>query len=68
VSPRRATLDKGRQEIWPLIMEKAYAKLHGGYHQINKGGDPAQAMPSSPGMIAPMSIRSRLPRARCSRI
>jgi len=34
----------GRQEIWPLVMEQAYAQKHGGYEKIGKGGFPADAM------------------------
>jgi hypothetical protein len=29
---------KGNQEIWPLVIEKAYGQSKGGYDAINKGG------------------------------
>jgi len=29
---------------WPEVLEAAYAKTHGGYDAIGKGGDPAKAM------------------------
>ncbi len=28
-------------ELWPLVIEKAYAKLDGGYQRVGKGGSPA---------------------------
>jgi hypothetical protein len=31
-------------ELWPAIMEKAYAKWKGGYQQIGMGGDPCDVM------------------------
>jgi hypothetical protein len=34
----------GNVEIWPLILEKAYAQMRGGYGEIGKGGQPAKAM------------------------
>ena len=34
----------GADEIWPLIIEKAYAKLRGGYDVIGSSGDPGKAM------------------------
>jgi hypothetical protein len=34
----------GKQEIWPLVLEQAYATKHGGYETIGKGGWPADAM------------------------
>lgn len=35
---------KGEEEMWPLIMEKAYAQKHGGYDKIGDGGWPADAL------------------------
>jgi hypothetical protein len=32
------------QEVWPLVMEKALAKLYGGYAEINRGRSPALAL------------------------
>jgi hypothetical protein len=32
------------QEVWPLVMEKAFAKLYGGYAEINRGHSPALAL------------------------
>jgi Calpain family cysteine protease len=34
----------GKKEIWPLLLEKAYAQVNGGYSEIDKGGDPADAL------------------------
>jgi hypothetical protein len=34
----------GQGEIWPLVIEKAYAQWKGGYDQINKNGDAGQFM------------------------
>jgi hypothetical protein len=34
----------GSLEIWPLIIEKAYAQMKGGYDKIGNGGWPADAM------------------------
>lgn len=31
-------------ELWPAVMEKAYAKLWGNYGAVGSGGDPAAAM------------------------
>lgn len=34
----------GNKEIWPLVLEQAYAQKHGGYEKIGKGGMPSNAM------------------------
>jgi hypothetical protein len=34
----------GTREIWPLVMEQAYAVLNGGENHIARGGSPADAM------------------------
>jgi hypothetical protein len=39
-------------EIWPLVMEKAYAQLRGGYNAIAHGGFPADAMQALTGCEA----------------
>ena len=33
-----------RREIWPAIVEKAYAQMNGGYNAIGNGGNAADAM------------------------
>jgi hypothetical protein len=38
------TDSNGRTEIWPLIIEKAYAQYKGGYDDIGGGGDPANTL------------------------
>jgi hypothetical protein len=35
---------EGKKEIWPQIIEKAYAQLHGGYAGIKDGGHANEAM------------------------
>jgi hypothetical protein len=34
----------GADEIWPIVVEKAYAQLCGGYNAMARGGCPADAM------------------------
>jgi hypothetical protein len=34
----------GLKEIWPQVIEKAYAQLNGGYNNISNGGSPLVAM------------------------
>jgi Calpain family cysteine protease len=36
--------DGTAREVWPLVMEKAYAQLRGGYNAIGHGGRPCDAM------------------------
>ena len=40
------------KEIWPQVLEKAYAKINGGYNAINNGGHPALAMETLTGQPA----------------
>ena len=45
-------------ELWPLIIEKAYAKLDGGYERLGKGGSPCtiwQALDDT-GLILPDDV------------
>jgi hypothetical protein len=44
VGHARAMGDDGHDEIWPLVMEKAYAQLRGGYDAIGRGGEVQAAM------------------------
>lgn len=52
----------GRGEVWPLIIEKAYAEAKGGYENIRNGGDPSEFMEALTGRTAtsyaPMGIIS----------
>jgi len=34
----------GETELWPLLIEKAYAQINGGYDAIGEGGAPDEAM------------------------
>ena len=38
------TSPDGKPEVWGMVIEKAYAKLHGSYNEIDKGGWPSSAM------------------------
>jgi hypothetical protein len=42
----------GKHEIWVQVIEKAYAKLHGGYSGIDHGGSPVDAMEALTGEAA----------------
>jgi len=42
----------GRQEIWPAILEKAYAQRAGGYEKIGMGGSSAAALEALTGKKA----------------
>jgi hypothetical protein len=50
----------GVKEIWPQVLEKAYATLNGGYANISNGGSPVLAMEELTGQkasfIAPASL------------
>ena len=39
---RPAFVSTNDEEVWPLLVEKAYAKIHGNYHRI-EGGHPFRA-------------------------
>lgn len=39
-----ADRDGAQQELWPALMEKAYAQWKGGYDAINHGGNPGDIM------------------------
>jgi hypothetical protein len=47
-----APTDGHAYEIWPLLIEKAFADLRGGYNAIGKGGYPDQALEALTGMPA----------------
>ena len=40
---RLITSEDRQRQIWPLLVEKAYAKIHGNYQNI-EGGSPATAL------------------------
>jgi hypothetical protein len=42
----------GQSEVWPLVMEKAYAQLQGGYNAIAKGGRVEEAIETLTGKQA----------------
>ncbi|HYO64290.1 MAG TPA: C2 family cysteine protease [Pyrinomonadaceae bacterium] len=42
----------GTQEIWPLVIEKAFAQLRGGYANIDKGGSAHEVMTALTGRDA----------------
>jgi hypothetical protein len=42
----------GVKEIWPQVLEKAFAELNGGYEAITNGGYPTAAMEALTGMDA----------------
>lgn len=44
--------DGAHDELWPLVIEKAYAQLRGGYNEIAKGGYPADALKALTGKAA----------------
>jgi hypothetical protein len=41
-----------QREIWPLVLERAYALLNGGENHIARGGSPADAMMALTGRLA----------------
>ena len=40
----KTTVEGGKHEIWVQVLEKAYAKLHGGYDKIADGGNADEVM------------------------
>ena len=46
------TATSSTKEIWPSIMEKAFAQLYGGYNAISNGGYPTLAMEALTGNLA----------------
>ena len=48
------------QEIWPQVIEKAYAQLYGGYNIIGNGGSPFIAMEALTGQSAGWSTPSAM--------
>ncbi|MBL8957112.1 MAG: hypothetical protein JNK82_40440 [Myxococcaceae bacterium] len=44
------------QELWPAIVEKAYAKLDGGYDKVAKGGSPATLWQALTGRSGSMQL------------
>jgi hypothetical protein len=50
----------GQQEIWPQVIEKAYAQLYGGYNIIGNGGYPFIAMEVLTGQPATWSTPTAL--------
>jgi len=57
--PGDSTSD-GKPELWPMILEKAYAQLEGGYDAMRKGGHPAAPLSALTGeasvRIAPSEL------------
>jgi hypothetical protein len=52
--PDEGVID-GQKELWPQIIEAAYAKLEGGYGKIGNGGYPSDAMETLTGFNASWS-------------
>ena len=50
----------GRKEIWPQVIEKAYATENGGYAGINYGGFPVVAMEELTGQMATATMSNSL--------
>jgi hypothetical protein len=46
-------------ELWPAVVEAAYAQAHGGMDEITKGGSPATAMESLTGKKAEAYVPAR---------
>ena len=54
--------ENGQNEIWPAIIEKAYAQYAGGYDKIANGGRPADALSILTGISVIFLIRVIWPR------
>ena len=50
----------GVKEIWPQVLEEAYAQANGGYASIQNGGNPAIAMEALTGQFSTMSSPSSM--------
>jgi Calpain family cysteine protease len=51
-------LTSSTKEIWPSIMEKAFAQLYGGYNAISNGGFPTLAMETLTGKEATATTKA----------
>ncbi len=55
------THGRDSNELWPMIIEKAYAQLDGGYQTVGKGGAPTtiwQALTGKSGAMTPNLVES----------
>jgi hypothetical protein len=50
------TRGRDTKELWPMIIEKAYAQLDGGYQTVNKGGAPTTIWQALTGKSGAMTM------------